>query len=83
MSIFDAPISRCEAVHQMVLTDETEAECAREHGCPPERQCPLHGCFAERSGISETATEYLLCQHLVAGNALPSTPGRRSRHTTH
>ncbi|MPN65206.1 hypothetical protein SDC9_212985 [bioreactor metagenome] len=44
----------------MVLTDETERECAREHGCPPGRDCPLHGCFAERSGICEEATEILL-----------------------
>lgn len=60
MSIFDAPISRCEAIHEMVLTDETERECAHEHGCPPGRDCPLHGCFAERSGICEEATEILL-----------------------
>jgi len=53
MSIFDAPIARCEAVHQMVLTDETQHECAREHDCPADRQCPLEGCFAEVSGLAE------------------------------
>ena len=56
MSIFDAPIARCEAVHEMVLTDETQAECAREHQCPPGRQCPLVGYFTETSGIAETAS---------------------------
>ncbi len=53
MSIFDAPIARCEAVREMVLTDETQQECACEHDCPPDRQCPLHGYFTETSGIAE------------------------------
>lgn len=52
MSIFDAPIGRCEAVKEMVLLDETQTECAREHGCPPGRVCPLDGCFTTVSGIS-------------------------------
>lgn len=60
MSIFDAPIARCEAVHEMVLTDETQCECAHEHDCPPGRECPLHGYFAEQSGISENAPGILL-----------------------
>jgi len=51
MCFFDSPISRCEAVREMVLTDETQAECAREHDCPPGRICPLDGCFTEISGI--------------------------------
>ncbi|OMG53042.1 hypothetical protein BJN45_12460 [Azonexus hydrophilus] len=60
MSIFDAPIARCEAVHEMVLTDETQCECAHEHDCPPGRECPLHGYFAEQSGISENDPGILL-----------------------
>ncbi|MFV0371727.1 MAG: hypothetical protein ACK5JI_08865 [Azonexus sp.] len=55
MSIFDAPIARCEAARAMVLTDSTQRECAREHACPKNRQCPLEGCFAELSGV-ESAT---------------------------
>lgn len=51
MCFFDSPVSRCEAVREMVLTDETQAECAREHDCPPGRICPLDGCFTETSGI--------------------------------
>ena len=43
MSVFDSPISRCDAVREMVLTDETQAECAREHACPTGRICPLYG----------------------------------------
>lgn len=47
MCFFDSPIARCEAVHELVLTDETQLECAREHGCPPDRECPLKNYFVE------------------------------------
>ncbi len=53
MSFIDSPIGRCEAVREMVLLDETQAECACEHECPAGRQCPLDGCFATVSGLSE------------------------------
>ncbi len=51
MSFFDSPIGRCEQVREMVLLDETQQECAREHDCPPGRECPLKGCFTEHSGL--------------------------------
>ena len=57
MSFFDSPIARCEAVRQMVLTDETQAQCAREHNCPPGFKCPLCGYFTESTGISEEVGE--------------------------
>ena len=60
MSFFDAPLARCEAVRQMVLTDETQAECAREHDCPPGFKCPLCGYFTESSGICEEASAQVL-----------------------
>ncbi len=53
MSLFDSPIARCEAARAMVLTDETQTECAREHECPADRICPLGSYFSETSGISE------------------------------
>ena len=53
MCFFDSPIGRCEAVREMVLLDETQRECACEHGCPPGFKCPLDGCFATVSGVSE------------------------------
>jgi hypothetical protein len=53
MSYFDSPIARCEAVRELVLTDETQAECAREHNCPPGFKCPLCGYFTEQSGLSD------------------------------
>lgn len=57
MTTFDSPISRCEAVREMVLTDETQVECAREHECPPDRICPLSGCFVEAGKAPEEPTE--------------------------
>jgi hypothetical protein len=47
MTFLDSPIARCEAAREMVLTDETQAQCAREHACPPDRVCPLCGYFAD------------------------------------
>jgi hypothetical protein len=59
--MFDVPISRCEAIHEMVVIDQTQAECAREHECPADRVCPLDGYFNEASGISpETLREAAL-----------------------
>lgn len=55
MSVFDSPIARCNAVHEIVLTDETQAECAREHGCPPGQICPLCGYFAKPAEALEHA----------------------------
>lgn len=57
MSGFDSPIGRCEAVKEMVLLDETQAECAAEHGCKPGQACPLEGCFAQVSGLSDEHAE--------------------------
>ena len=59
MTFIDSPIGRCEAVKEMVLLDETQMECAREHDCPPGRHCPLEGCFARVSGLSEEDAEHL------------------------
>lgn len=55
MTFIDAPIARCEAMRTMVLTDETQAECAREHDCPPGQVCPLCGWFTEVSGVVEAS----------------------------
>ncbi|BAL22986.1 hypothetical protein AZKH_0640 [Azoarcus sp. KH32C] len=56
MSFFDSPVGRCEVVREMVLLDETQAECAREHGCPRDCNCPLKGYFTEISGVSDPAS---------------------------
>ena len=53
MCFFDSPIGRCEAVRELVLLDETQQECACEHGCAAGCDCPLKGLFSERSGVSD------------------------------
>ncbi|MCB1909878.1 MAG: hypothetical protein KDH15_21165 [Rhodocyclaceae bacterium] len=59
MSFLDSPISRCEEKRTIVLTDQTQAQCAREHGCEPGTRCPLCGCFVEVSGISDQTMQEL------------------------
>jgi hypothetical protein len=39
-------IIRCEIVHKMVRINQTQLECAVEHGCSPGCHCPLVGCSA-------------------------------------
>lgn len=53
----DSPIARCEAIGEIVLLDETQAECAREHHCPPARECPLAGCFTTVSGLDPASAD--------------------------
>ncbi len=53
MSGFDVHFAPCAAVGEMVITDQTQQECAREHECPTGRHCPLDGDFAELSGLWE------------------------------
>lgn len=53
MSFIDSPIGRCEEVREMVLLDETQQECAGEHGCAPGTKCPLKGYFTEVSGVED------------------------------
>ena len=57
MCYLDSPVGRCEAVREMVLLDETQTECAREHGCPPGFECPLAGYFVNTSGLSEETAD--------------------------
>ena len=59
MSTLDSPIGRCEAKKEMVLLDETQAECAAEHGCKPGCDCPLEGQFAKVSGLSDAQAELI------------------------
>ena len=56
MSFFDSPVGRCPVVREMVLLDETQAECACEHGCGPDVECPLARYFNETSGVSDAAS---------------------------
>lgn len=51
--MFDSPIARCELIREMVLIDETQLECACEHGCPPGRVCPLARYFAAPAAMAD------------------------------
>ena len=44
MVTFDSPIERCAVCGEVVLIDQTQRECASEHGCG-DRKCPLHDFF--------------------------------------
>jgi hypothetical protein len=63
MSYFDTPIGRCEVMQIMVVTDQTEQECALDNGCPAGSQCSLAGCLAPArasEGVPHAAARSLL-----------------------
>lgn len=43
--MFDSPIEACPVCGQMVVLDQTQVECAREHHCSGETECPLQKFF--------------------------------------
>ena len=43
--MFDSPIDHCPVCGQMVLLDQTQVECAREHSCSADVSCPLQNYF--------------------------------------
>jgi len=68
MCTFDSPVARCEAMHTMVLTDQTQPQCAIEHGCPPKMACPLCDCFTGVEWV-ETAGERPVMHHRTVRQA--------------
>ncbi len=44
MVTFDSPFDRCPVCREYVLLDQTQEECAREHGCE-NIECPLKRYF--------------------------------------
>ena len=69
MGVLDSPIGRCEAKKEMVLLDETQAECAAEHGCKPGCDCPLEGHFAKVSGLSDEQAEKIASEQVATDAA--------------
>lgn len=57
MGGLDSPIGSCEEKEEIVLLDQTQEECAAEHGCEPGCDCPLKDHFAEVSGLSDEQAE--------------------------
>ena len=44
--MFDSPFDVCLVCGEMVLLDQTKAECAREHHCSEKQECPLQKLFS-------------------------------------
>ena len=44
-----SPVCLCDTLHASVRTDQTQQECAHEHACQSEGDCPLSGQFVEIS----------------------------------
>jgi hypothetical protein len=49
--MFDSPFDACPVCREIVLLDQTQAQCAREHGCTG--ACPLEAYF---TGVPCVAT---------------------------
>ncbi|MBP8897707.1 MAG: hypothetical protein KBG32_04420 [Sulfuritalea sp.] len=43
--MFDSPIESCPVCGQIVALDQTQRECAREHQCESNVECPLRKYF--------------------------------------
>ena len=43
--MFDSPIAACPVCGQIVVLDQTQRECAREHHCSSKTACPLQSFF--------------------------------------
>ena len=43
--MFDSPYEYCAACKEYVALDQTQNECAREHGCDDLSKCPLRKLF--------------------------------------
>ena len=43
--MFDSPIAACPVCGQIVVLDQTQRECAREHHCSSKTECPLQSFF--------------------------------------
>lgn len=39
--MLDSPFERCPVCGEIVLLDQTQRQCAREHGCDDATPCPL------------------------------------------
>ena len=44
-AMFDSPFEFCAVCRAYVLLDQTQRQCAHEHGCAPTAACPLQQYF--------------------------------------
>jgi len=50
--MFNSPLHHCPACRQYVALDQSQRECASEHGCSPEQPCPLAHLFSVRDSAA-------------------------------
>jgi hypothetical protein len=57
--MFDSPFELCSVCGEYVLLDQTQRQCAREHGCGGAFRCPLAKYFTGIDfGAAAEATEH-------------------------
>lgn len=49
--MFNSPTAFCTVRRAYVAIDQTQPECALEHGCEPDTNCPLESVFARRESV--------------------------------
>jgi hypothetical protein len=54
--MFGSPFEFCPVCKEYVLLDQTHRECAREHHCNDDSQCPLKSFFGGIEFREEAAT---------------------------
>ena len=53
--MFNSPIQFCKVRQAYVAIDQTQHQCALEHGCKPRVKCPLKALFARAEPVSPRA----------------------------
>ncbi len=46
--MFNSPLEYCTVCRMYVALDQSQGECAAEHGCSPQQPCPLTHLFPGR-----------------------------------
>jgi hypothetical protein len=78
--MFDSPFECCSVCHGYVLLDQTQGECAREHGCRDASVCPLRRMFTGFDFASaRIGAERALLPTPRAGSAPLRPSGRRGK----
>ncbi len=78
--MFDSPFEFCSVCQGYVLLDQTQRECAGEHGCRDPSVCPLRRIFTGLDFASaRTGTERAPLPKPRAGSAPRRPSGRRSK----
>jgi hypothetical protein len=69
--MFDSPFEFCRVCREFVLLDQTQRQCAREHGCADAAACPFHRYFTGHAFAAAPAP--------AAASRTPRRPRQRQR----